>query len=258
MPQPCFMSFAFGMHRNLVCLNANEFVRQQIEARVTWFDVIDERNAVRLMFNAHCSGGCGNRPYTYDGTTYASGWLDEDDAGPWINVITDPDLQWTLCSEGPMCAIEQLFEDQRDPYNCFPLDCGNGFDVVLTRDCKKYPFQEVLGGRSFEAAISGACCMGATSPRGAREGWNRTAHEALLAGTPVVGVRAGGLGELLGGAGQLTVEDATSLAVAVAEALDRRAELAARGRAFARAFTRERFAAAWTALIEEEARAAHA
>ena len=174
LPQPCFMSFAFGMHRNLVCLNANEFVRQQIEARVTWFDVIDERNAVRLMFNAHCSGGCGNRPYTYDGTSYASGWLEEDDGGPWINVVTDPDLQWTLCSEGPMCAIEQLFEDQRDPYNCFPLDCGNGFDVVLTRDCKKYPFQEVLGGRSFEAAISGACCMGASSPRAAREGWNRT------------------------------------------------------------------------------------
>lgn len=90
-----------------------------------------------------------------------------------------------------------------------------------------------------------------------REGWNRTAHEALLAGTPVVGVRAGGLGELLDGAGQLTIEGPETLAPAVAAALDRRTELAARGRGFARAFTHERFATAWTALIEEEARAGY-
>lgn len=172
LPQPCFISFAFGMHRNLVCVNANEFVRQQIEARRAWFDIIDEKNAVRLMFNAFCNTQCGARPYTYDGTTYASGWLAEADAGPWINIVTDPDLQWTLCSEGPMCAIETMFEDQRDPYNCFPVDCGEGYQVVLTRECKKYPFMEVLGARSFEAAISGACCMGARSPRQPREGWS--------------------------------------------------------------------------------------
>lgn len=174
LPHPCFMSFAFGMHRNLVCLNANEWVRQQIEARVAWFDIIDEKNAVRLMFNAGCTGGCGERPYNYDGTTYTTGWKTAVEAAPWVNVVTDADLQWTLCSEGPMCALEQMFEDQRDPYNCFPVDCGQGFEVVLTRDCQKYPYMEVLGARSFEAAISGACCMGATSNRAPREGWSTT------------------------------------------------------------------------------------
>ena len=85
-----------------------------------------------------------------------------------------------------------------------------------------------------------------------REGWNRTAHEALLLDTPVVGRRQGGLGDLLDGAGQLTVAGADQLPEAVAAALARRAELAARGRAFAVGFTRERFAEAWTRIVNEE------
>jgi glycosyltransferase involved in cell wall biosynthesis len=85
-----------------------------------------------------------------------------------------------------------------------------------------------------------------------REGWNRTAHEALLAGTPVVGLAAGGLGDLLDGAKQLVVRDDAGLAGAVQAALSRRAELAAAGRDFARAFSRERFAAAWTDLVRRE------
>jgi hypothetical protein len=65
------------------------------------------------------------------------------------------------------------------------------------------------------------------------------------------------LGEL-DGAGQLTVDGSEARASAVAAALDRRSELAARGRVFARAFTRARFADAWTTLIAEEARVARA
>ncbi len=84
------------------------------------------------------------------------------------------------------------------------------------------------------------------------EGWNRTAHEALLSGTPVVGRPVGGLGELLAGAGQLAVEDPSALPAAVSEALSRREELGARGREFARGFTLERFGRAWTGLIGEE------
>ena len=101
-----------------------------------------------------------------------------------------------------------------------------------------------------------ASCDAAVALSRFREGWNRTAHEALLAGTPVVGGRVGGLGELLEGAGQILVEGPEGLACAVAAALERREELAARGRDFARAFTLERFAAAWTALVAEEAGAA--
>jgi glycosyltransferase involved in cell wall biosynthesis len=84
------------------------------------------------------------------------------------------------------------------------------------------------------------------------EGWNRTAHEALLAGTPVVGRPRGGLAELLAGAGQTTVEAPEDLPRAVAAVLADRRALGERGRAFARRFTRERFVQAWVALVEEE------
>jgi glycosyltransferase involved in cell wall biosynthesis len=150
-------------------------------------------------------------------------------------------------------------------------NCQRAKGVVEAHEALRHaPYQLVTSGRrevelpcpNLELDEPGyrlllASCDAAVALSRFREGWNRTAHEALLAGTPVVGVRAGGLGELLDGAGQLMVEGSTTLAPAVAAALDRRAELAERGRAFARAFTRQRFAAAWTALIEEEARAGH-
>jgi glycosyltransferase involved in cell wall biosynthesis len=85
------------------------------------------------------------------------------------------------------------------------------------------------------------------------EGWNRTAHEALLAGTPVVGLPVGGLGDLLEGAGQLAVTDIGELEGAVARALATTENLAVEGRAFARRFTLDRFADSWRRLVREEA-----
>lgn len=172
MPKPCFISFAFGMHRNLVCVNANDFVRSQIEARRAWFSIIDERKRTRLLFNAYSSEDCDRHTYNYDGVTYPSGWMAASEGGPWTNVLTDPALSWSTCSEGPMCAIEQVFEDMRDPVNEFPVECGGNFEVILTRDCKKYQFWEVLGARTYERSISGDCCGTAAAMRAPRDGWS--------------------------------------------------------------------------------------
>jgi glycosyltransferase involved in cell wall biosynthesis len=84
------------------------------------------------------------------------------------------------------------------------------------------------------------------------EGWNRTAHEALLAGTPVVGLPAGGLGDLLEGAGQVVIASPTDLPEAIPEAIERSAELVTTGRNFAREFTLDRFAGSWQHVIAEE------
>lgn len=174
MPHPCYIGFAFAMHRNLVCLNANAFVRQQIEARRAWFNIIDERKRTRLMFNAFESNDCDTYPYTYNGVTYASGYQDAAAGAPWVNMITDPDLAWSACNEGPMCAIEQIYEDQRDPMNGFPITCDGDFEVTLTRDCNKYQFWEVLGQRTYNRALQGgSCCGTAESVRPARDGWNK-------------------------------------------------------------------------------------
>lgn len=51
------------------------------------------------------------------------------------------------------------------------------------------------------------------------EGWNRTAHEASLCGTPVIGSGAGGMGELLEIAEQQKITEYSDLENAVREAL---------------------------------------
>ena len=57
--------------------------------------------------------------------------------------------------------------------------------------------------------------------------------------------------ELLEGGGQRVLADAAELADAARDALARREELGATGRAFAARFDAEYFRAAWTGLVEE-------
>ncbi len=83
------------------------------------------------------------------------------------------------------------------------------------------------------------------------EGWNRTAHEALLCRTPVIGSGAGGMGELLRNAGQLVCECAADLPDLVADAISRRKELGRNGYEFASKFTTDRFGKQWRRLIAE-------
>jgi glycosyltransferase involved in cell wall biosynthesis len=82
------------------------------------------------------------------------------------------------------------------------------------------------------------------------EGWNRTAHEAMLCGTPVVGSGTGGMRELLEGGGQVVCPNFTGLAAAVGRAIGGNPS-GSRGREFARQFTYERFRVAWETLLEE-------
>jgi len=72
------------------------------------------------------------------------------------------------------------------------------------------------------------------------EGWNRVAHEALLCRTPVIGTRNGGMGELLEGAKQRSL-DLENLNASVTEVLASRKQYAEKGYAFASRFTLARF-----------------
>jgi hypothetical protein len=172
MPKPNYVSFSFALHRNLVCVDPTGEVRRQIEQRVRWFDIIDEKNAARLMFDIKGAGMC-QYPYSYDGTTYSSGYKGAAAGAPWANVVEDADLKLNGCSEAPLCAIEQVYEDMRDPYNCFPLDCGNGFQVMLTRDCQKYPYLDMIAPKSVTRTLAGEDCDCAqVTDRTARDGWS--------------------------------------------------------------------------------------
>jgi glycosyltransferase involved in cell wall biosynthesis len=82
-----------------------------------------------------------------------------------------------------------------------------------------------------------------------REGWNRTAHEAMLCKTPVVGSGLGGMRELLEGGGQIICEDYADLKEKVYDALDH-PELGEIGYEFAKPFTVKKFNDEWLNLTE--------
>jgi len=81
-----------------------------------------------------------------------------------------------------------------------------------------------------------------------KEGWNRTAHEAMLCKTPVVGSGEGGMEELLEGGGQIVCKDLSQLKEKVDYCL-KHPEIGERGYRFAKNFTREKFKKDWENLI---------
>jgi hypothetical protein len=144
--RPCYIHFAFALHRNIACLDADAEMRREIDRRRQWFDIIDERNFIRWAFDAlSCETGCNQYPYTYDNVTYESMWLTAADNGPWVNVLQDPDLAWTDCTCPPYCAIEQVFEGACDPMTGMPVDCGGEYQVMMTRRCKAEQYQRAIG-----------------------------------------------------------------------------------------------------------------
>jgi len=82
-----------------------------------------------------------------------------------------------------------------------------------------------------------------------REGWNRTAHEAMLCKTPVIGTGLGGMRELLEGGRQIICDDFDDLKEKVGYALDH-PERGEMGYEFAKQFTIKRFNDDWLSLIE--------
>ncbi|NQU07322.1 MAG: glycosyltransferase family 4 protein [Candidatus Abyssubacteria bacterium] len=87
-----------------------------------------------------------------------------------------------------------------------------------------------------------------------REGWCRTAHEAMLCNTPVIGSGTGGMAELLKGGNQVICRDISELPHLVRDVIGRRKSLGKEGYRFASSFTMERFEKQWTDLIEEVVR----
>jgi glycosyltransferase involved in cell wall biosynthesis len=81
-----------------------------------------------------------------------------------------------------------------------------------------------------------------------KEGWNRTAHEAMLCKTPVIGSGLGGMKELLEGGKQIVCDDFNDLKERVSYALEH-PELGEAGLEFARRFTVKRFNDEWVRLV---------
>jgi len=81
------------------------------------------------------------------------------------------------------------------------------------------------------------------------EGWNRTAHEAMLCKTPVIGSGLGGMKELLEGGRQIICDDFEDLEEKVHFALDH-PEIGEMGFEFANQFTTKKFNEEWLSVVE--------
>ena len=87
-----------------------------------------------------------------------------------------------------------------------------------------------------------------------KEGWCRTAHEAMLCKTPVIGSGLGGMRELLKGGGQIICENSRGLKNQVEFLLlnPRKAAIIGQGGCnFAKNFTKEKFNKDWINLINK-------
>jgi glycosyltransferase involved in cell wall biosynthesis len=94
-----------------------------------------------------------------------------------------------------------------------------------------------------------------------REGWCRTAHEAMLLGRPVVGSGTGGMGELLRGGHQVICPSHTQLRSHVEALLANprlAGELGRQGQLFARRFDLKRFRSEWIELLSSLSKSADA
>jgi len=87
-----------------------------------------------------------------------------------------------------------------------------------------------------------------------KEGWCRTAHEAMLCKTPVIGSGLGGMKELLEGGKQIVCPDFNSLREKVEYLLNNpgvRKKIGEDGFNFAKNFTFEKFKKDWIDLIKK-------
>jgi len=86
------------------------------------------------------------------------------------------------------------------------------------------------------------------------EGWCRTAHEAMLCGTPVLGSGRGGMRELLTCGNQVLCEDFNVLRSEAKTLLadeNRRRDMGQSGYDYAKEFTYQRFQAEWVQLVDQ-------
>ena len=82
------------------------------------------------------------------------------------------------------------------------------------------------------------------------EGWNRTAHEAMLCKTPVIGSGTGGMKELLEGGDQVICSDIHDLPSLVQQCIDNKDAIGNRGHAFATQYDMTYFFQAWQELLQ--------
>lgn len=150
-----------------------------------------------------------------------------------------------LGNRSPGKGVDETFESLKDldVHLIASGHAGTGHNSIKSLFLEREDYLLLLASSTLAIAMSQAA-----------EGWCRSAHEAMLCGTPVLGSGIGGMRELLESGGQIVCHDFCSLRRSVEALLaseERRSELGREGREFARQFTYERFQAEWVDLVNK-------
>lgn len=128
-------------------------------------------------------------------------------------------------------------------------------DLVLVGSGRKdieLPIQHFEGTYPEYLQMLSACDVALSMSR-MYEGWNRTAHEAMLTGTPVIGNAIGNSGELLSGASQLICQSYCDLPISIDAVLTDREHYSMRAREYVRLpmFRESFFSDRWQGVVKE-------
>ena len=128
----------------------------------------------------------------------------------------------------------------------------NKYHLIVTGK-NKYPSKYVntMYFENNEFPLFLACCDVVLTMSTMTEGWNRTAHEAILAGTPVIGSGSGGMSELLEMTNQTILYDLNSLDSELEKNLHKDKKELIESKNHLSKFNKEYFSSTWKRIIAE-------
>ena len=179
-PLLCETHIGYALNRSLYeCRpGAPEFIQDIMESGIRdSFDYTDEIMRVRMLFGMDARMSCP-RPFWLDGEQFTSGYQPSQ-GGKWTNVVCGASYAISECNEALLCAIEQIWDDARDPYTCKPIRCAGDFELAMTRRCTIQDYRRLIssGTRKVNGITAHTdACSPIDMERNveAREGWNST------------------------------------------------------------------------------------
>lgn len=176
-PRLCETHIGYALNRSVYeCRpGAPEFLQSIMEDGI--IDSLryqDELMRIRMMFGLDAINDCPY-PFFIDDTEYASGYQ-VDSASMWTNVVCGTEYALSQCDQSVLCAIEDIFDDARDPFTCKPNRCGGDFELAIPRRCKIQNYQGLIAPaiHRYLNATTQDCNADIERSVAARDGWSST------------------------------------------------------------------------------------
>jgi len=176
-PRLCETHIGYALNRSVFeCRpGAAQFLQDIMENGITEsLRYQDEILRIRMMFGLDGLQQC-SYPFFMDEVKYESGYQ-ASTAGLWTNVICGAAYAISQCDQSILCAIEEIFDDARDPFTCKPNSCAGDLQLAIPRRCKIQNYQGLISParHHYLNATTQDCNADIERAVGAREGWSST------------------------------------------------------------------------------------